>query len=152
MINPIDVYLAGGMRSNWQDFVKETCKDLFDEKIVTWNDPRDNKTSDPEAYGPMDRMRCDHASITFGYAEKDNPLPFPLFMEMGYALGQNKPVIFVNEIPMGDRRYRPFLFAKVFGCRNLMMETELGQGIRDLRMLLTSYAARQGWKGRIESR
>ena len=134
----VKVYLAGGMRTGWQDKVKEECKDLFDQGLVEWKDPRDNKTSDPKLYGPLDRYACDDSRIFFGFAEKSNPLPFPLFMEMGYCLGQeNKVIIFVNEIEDSDPRSRPMLFAKVFGCGHVLMEKELDEGIKLLKQFIT---------------
>ena len=134
MIKPINVYLAGGFRSGWQDKVKEACKDLFDQGLVTWNDPRENNTRDPEVYGPMDRARCELANTCFGYAEKDNPMPFPLFMEMGYMLGRGKSIIFVNELNESDHRYRAYYFAKVFGCEQIPMAENLEIGITALRV------------------
>ncbi len=141
MIQSTDVYLAGGMRSGWQDKVKEACADLLKLKLVTWNDPRENNTRDPELYGPMDRVRCNHADICFGYTEKDNPLPFPLFLEMGYFLGQKKNIIFVNEIEVTDPRYRPMLFTKVFGGGEVLTENNLEQGIKILRITILTHAS-----------
>lgn len=129
----VNVYLAGGFKSGWQDKVKEACKDLLEQGMIEWNDPRENNTRDPNKYGPMDRMRLDVTEIIFGYAEKDNPLPFPLFFEMGYGLGKGYLVIFVNEITEDDPRHRPMLFPTVFGCGWVLTENILAKGIDCLR-------------------
>jgi len=133
----VKVYLAGGMRTEWQDKVKEACRDLFNQGLVDWKDPRDNKTSNPNIYGPLDRQACDDSHIFFGFAEKTNPLPFPLFMEMGYCLGRGgKTIIFVNEIEEADPRSRPMLFARVFGCGHVRTEKNLEEGIQALRLFI----------------
>ena len=135
MIKPVHVYLAGGFKSGWQDAVRKACLDLELKHLVVWEDHRENGTSDPDIYGPIDRRRCEKSSIVFGFAEIDNPLPFPLFFEMGFFLGQKKLVIYVNEIQPEDKRYRPYLFPTKFDNK-IYTEYSLETGIKKLRFLI----------------
>ncbi len=80
-------YLAGGMRSGWQD--------KFDGYDVV--DPRDNQTKIPREYTFWDVAHLQLCDLVFAYLEDDNPSGFGLAVEIGIAIGRGKPVIFVNE-------------------------------------------------------
>jgi nucleoside 2-deoxyribosyltransferase len=96
MLKKVAVYLAGGMKSGWQDDVKRI---LERPNLVTF-DPREY--NDPEA-GPdnyvwNDIFRIRAADIIFGYMEKDNPHGYNLMWELGFATAHDhKQVIFVDE-------------------------------------------------------
>lgn len=73
------VYLAGGMRSNWQDKVKKAFPGIM------FLDPRDHGAKEEAAYTAWDLTGVELADIVFGYIEKDNPNGAGLALEFGYA-------------------------------------------------------------------
>lgn len=90
--NPAKVYLAGGMRTNWQEDVKKECPELafFDPS----SRPPFNTLSE---YGTWDLHHVKHADIIFVYMENTNPSGIGAAVEMGYAKGLGKTVILVLE-------------------------------------------------------
>jgi len=86
------VYLAGGMRSGWQDKVIEACP-----KYVTFLDPRSHGLQEAEHYTEWDLDAIRSCNILFGYLEKDNPAGHNLALEIGYAYALKKIIIFVDE-------------------------------------------------------
>lgn len=109
------VYFCGGMRSGWQDKIKNTViytgrneilpdtisiplKDLiFTAEIVDFIDPRLNGTKVPPEFTTWDLFQLKDCNIVFAYLEKDNPSGFGLAAEIGYAKALGKTIIFVNE-------------------------------------------------------
>ena len=85
------VYLSGGMRSGWQDKVIAECPG------VEFIDPRDHGLHSSMEYTPWDLLAVRRCDIIFAYLEKDNPSGLGLALEVGYAAGLNKTIIFVNE-------------------------------------------------------
>jgi hypothetical protein len=85
------VYLAGGMRSGWQDKVKEALPD------VLFIDPRDHGFTEERLYTAWDMLGVDWCNVVFMYIEKDNPSGANAIYEAGKARGQGKCVIFVDE-------------------------------------------------------
>jgi len=51
----------------------------------------------PNVYTTWDLHGVATAEVIFAYMEKDNPSGYGLSLEIGYALGKGKLVIFVNE-------------------------------------------------------
>ena len=97
------IYLAGGMRSGWQDKVIEACKGLrFD-----FRDPRNNNTKELIEYAVIDLHHIKMSDVIFAYIEKDNPSGAGACVECGYAKGLGKTVIVVNE--KRDDRYLRFI-------------------------------------------
>ena len=86
------VYLAGGMRSDWQDKVNSL-------KGITFLDPRDkpDKKMDLDEYGTWDLTYIKDCDIVFGYMERTNPSGVGMACELGYAFGIGKTVILVLE-------------------------------------------------------
>lgn len=73
------VYLAGGMKTGWQDVVKT----LLPGNIYL--DPRDHHFTDELDYTAWDLTALRKADIVFGYMEKTNPHGAGLALEFGVA-------------------------------------------------------------------
>ena len=89
----MNVYLAGGMRSGWQNKVKQIPNIIF-------FDPRDKETDDiwdVKKYGPWDLAHIRRSDIVFAYMEKDNPSGYGMSCEIGYAYGLGKTVVLCLE-------------------------------------------------------
>lgn len=122
MKKPVDVYLAGGMKSCWQDRVKADLRKLKEKGLVRWSDPRNNGTKNPDEYELLDMMRVEAADIIFGYAEDDNPGLYALCTEIGIGKGMGKKVILVNELKEQTDPERKKYFNFVRGSCNYMTE------------------------------
>ena len=92
------VYLSGGMRTEWQDYVISECKDAN----MLFVDPRKNNTKDPKIYTAWDLFGIEQSDIVLCYLESSNPAGQGLALEAGYGLGLGKHVIAVIE---NDSRY-----------------------------------------------
>lgn len=88
------IYLAGGMKTGWQDKLIEHKK--FEERH-TFFDPRMNNTKEPREYATLDLHNIKQSDLVFAYLEKGNPSGAGLALEIGYGKGLGKTVIFVNE-------------------------------------------------------
>lgn len=104
------VYLAGGMRTGWQDKVREALPSF------TFLDPRFKGASDErkltlEEYGLWDLHHIKECDVVFGYMEKSNPSGVGMACELGYAFGLGKTVILVLEEPNHHQedRYLQFM-------------------------------------------
>jgi hypothetical protein len=85
------VYLAGGLRTGWQDQIK---LELRAYKCI---DPRDCLSSDPAVYTDWDLEAISRCDVVLAYFESDNPTGYALALEVGYAKALNKKVVLVNE-------------------------------------------------------
>lgn len=94
------VYLAGGMKSNWQDKVIEACQ----HKRIQFLDPRSHGLTDEREYTAWDLWAVRQADYVFGYLEKDNPGGHGLMVEFGYGVDAMHELIFVED--EGDERTR----------------------------------------------
>ena len=115
------VYLSGGMKSNWQDRVMQSCPEFV------YFDPRGHGLVDPKEYTKWDLEHVDKADIVFAFMGIDNPSGFGMCLEIGYAHAKGIPIIFVDET---NNKY----FAIVKECC-LINETELEGGIMCLSMV-----------------
>jgi nucleoside 2-deoxyribosyltransferase len=94
----VKIYLAGGMRTNWQDKVF----DALDPKLVWIFDPRtkgqiSDKKMSLEEYSTWDLHHIKQCDIVFGFMERTNPSGIGMAVELGYAFGIGKTVILVLE-------------------------------------------------------
>ena len=87
----LQVYLAGGFRSNWQKKVKDEVG------LFKYYDPSSHSLDDPKEYTAWDLMAIKKSDIVFGYFEATNPAGYALATEMGYAKALGKMLIFVDE-------------------------------------------------------
>lgn len=115
MKKPVDVYLAGGMKSGWQDQVKLALRKIHDQGLVRWSDPRDNYTADPKEYLLLDVMRAESADIIFGVAEDDNPGLYALCVELSLGHAKGARTLLVNQLKetTDPKRKKYFQFVQV---------------------------------------
>lgn len=122
------VYLAGGMRSNWQDKVKKALSAGGPVHII---DPREHAQEDEQDYTAWDLSGVAMADIVFGYLEKDNPNGAGLAVEFGYGAAQGKILYLVEEDGFPFTRYFGMVRAVSHRTSN-----SLDAGVSDLRHYL----------------
>lgn len=99
-MNKVKVYLAGGMKSGWQDNIIER----FKNKLFFFN-PIDHKLDKSKEYTVWDLHFVKESDILFAYMEKDNPSGFGLTLEIGFAKALNKTIILVDERSKNDIQF-----------------------------------------------
>lgn len=88
----MNIYLAGGFHSGWQDKVKPALNaNYFDPRL------KEPKTNTLDEITTWDFLRIKQSDIIFANMERTNPSGFGLAVEIGYARGLNKTVILVLE-------------------------------------------------------
>ncbi len=95
----LTIYLSGGMRGDWQDWVMNALRG-GDFKFI---DPRQNNQSDSSKYTPWDLFGIDQSDIVLCYMEETNPSGAGLCIEAGYGIALRKHVVTVVE--PSDRKY-----------------------------------------------
>ncbi len=65
MKKPVDVYLAGGTKSGWQNQLKRALNKLHQQGLVRWSNPEDNRTRNPEEIGLLNEIRRRNTDIIF---------------------------------------------------------------------------------------
>ena len=116
------VYLAGGMKTNWRESIKEQ------DVSVTWYDPSMHGRENPRDYTEWDLRAIRSSEILFGFLEDSNPSGMGICLEIGYAKALGKTIIFVNE--KSDKR-----FEIAENCANYFTR-DLSEGILILFALL----------------
>lgn len=101
----INVYLAGGMRSGWQDDLKELLKDCSHFHFI---DPRNHGLKESSDYTSWDLFSISKCDILFAFLEKDNPAGYNCIFEMGVAKGLGKMIIFVDQKSNVDEDYAKY--------------------------------------------
>jgi len=119
------VYLAGGLRSGWQDEVIEACPD------VEFLNPRDayleaKESGEPE--DPKDYVRRDvewlrKCDVVFLFQESDLPETANCSWELGYAKALGKLCIYVNQ------RVKPERYASLLALTSNCYTNDLQEGI-----------------------
>ncbi|MBI9062564.1 MAG: hypothetical protein JEZ14_11310 [Marinilabiliaceae bacterium] len=94
------IYLAGGMKSGWQDQIIEKFKGRF----VFYN-PRYHGLIHPGEYTTWDRHYVKKCDILFAFMESDNPSGFGLTLEIGLAKSLNKTIILIDEKSKEDESF-----------------------------------------------
>jgi len=97
------IYLAGGMRTGWQNIVRRAVEHH------TYYDPRDHHLNEWPLYSAWDFGMVANCDWVFGYFEEGNPSGYGLCGEMGYGKGLGKRIIFVDEISAVSERHRNHL-------------------------------------------
>lgn len=92
------VYLAGGMKSGWQDRVIPLCPG------VTFLDPRSWESPDPLVYTNRDLVAVRDADLVLAQMGGDNPSGFGMSVEVGFAYGLGKHIVFLDETGNDWRR------------------------------------------------
>ena len=94
------VYLAGGMKSDWQDRVIAACPHL------AFRDPRTHGLTDETEYTEWDLRGIRDSQIVLAYMDAGNPSGFGLSLEVGYARALGRTIFYVNEdAPERQRRF-----------------------------------------------
>ena len=109
------VYLAGGMRTDWQD--KVIVIKRYPDETISFYDPRNKNVENErqltlEEYGTWDLHHIKQCDIVFGYMEKTNPSGVGMACELGYAFGIGKTVILVLEEDNEHQKDRYIQFMK----------------------------------------
>lgn len=108
------VYLAGGMKSGWQDKVIQAYPG------IEFLDPRTHGLTDPMEYTQEDMRMIEEADVVFAYMEESNPGGYALGLEVGYALGLNKSVIWSDDLSEQRGRYFNMLRCAVQDRQNCL--------------------------------
>lgn len=122
------VYLAGGMRSGWQDMMPCGPRYL---------DPRSHGLTNPDDYTAWDLRAIGQCDVLFGYMEESNPSLYGLCLEVGYAKALGKRIILVDGLSREHQMVghlhvpRARYFGMVRSCSNVVSPT-LMDGIRAL--------------------
>lgn len=85
------VYLAGGMKSNWQDQI------VLPDGVEVF-DPRKSGLPDPADYTRWDLEHVARADFVIAQMAPDNPSGYGVSVEIGFAYALRKPIIFVDQI------------------------------------------------------
>lgn len=85
------IYLAGGMKSDWQDKVMVACPNH------TYFDPRTHGLENPADYTKWDLEHVAKSDLVFACFTLDNPSGFGMCIEIGYAHRADKQIILVDE-------------------------------------------------------
>jgi hypothetical protein len=133
MEKAVTIYLAGGMRTNWQDTLIEFMRRQRPEVPVIYLDPRQSGAKDEETYTAWDVAAVAMADILFVYLEAENPSGAGLALEIGVAEGLKragkpaKEIVFVCDPKHPHHRY--FGMARV--CSNSVYD-DFQQGLQRL--------------------
>lgn len=131
------IYLAGGMRSGWQDRVIEAVNAAIPEGDVCFLDPRKHGLGDPEAYTEWDISNIVTSCIVLAYLEKTNPGGANMALELGYAKGYAKgrrlPVYI---IVVDEKQDKYFSMMRTTHIADVLCTT-LEEGIQILITLIT---------------
>ena len=96
------IYLAGDMRSGWQDKLIA----LLPEGVEAI-DPRKHGLADPAEYTTWDLAGVRRADAVVVFMDPANPSGFGLSIECGYGFALDKRIIFVDQMGV-DWRSRYF--------------------------------------------
>ena len=100
----LKVYLAGGMRTNWQQKVIDSVTNNERSKTTFFN-PRYHGLELPKEYTIWDLFHIKESHIVFAYMEESNPSGMGLALEIGYAVASGKTVILVDEKSSKDEKF-----------------------------------------------
>lgn len=104
------IYLAGGMRSGWQDLVLDHLQQHYARPFIPL-DPRQHGSTDENLYTSWDLTAVEMSDILFVYLEAGNPGGHGLALEVGFGMGMSrmgaapKHVIFIEEPNHPATRY-----------------------------------------------
>jgi len=87
------IYLAGGIKSNWQQKIVNS----IDAEFFNPRTKEVDRTLTLTEFGTWDLHFIKQCDIVFAYMEKNNPSGIGMAVEMGYAKGLGKTVILCLE-------------------------------------------------------
>ncbi|WP_367390121.1 nucleoside 2-deoxyribosyltransferase domain-containing protein [Lewinella sp. LCG006] len=126
------IYLAGGLRSDWQKKVIEA----FDDEFIFFNPREHGLENNSREYTTWDLHFLGQSDILFGYMETDNPSGYGLALEVGFAKAQGKTIILVDEKSPKDSSFDRY-YKMVHDTSNVVFYT-LDQGIEYLKSFARS--------------
>jgi len=91
------VYLAGGMKSGWQEKVRRNGP-----PGVRYLNPCDHGLSGEREYTAWDLYALKSSDVLFVYFESSNPSGYGLSLEAGFAYALGKTIVFVDEKTASD--------------------------------------------------
>lgn len=100
------IYLAGGMKSQWQDRVIAALPQYG------FRDPRTHGLENEKDYTEWDLRAIRDSSIVLAYMDSANPSGFGLSLEVGYAKALGRTIFYVCE----DATERQRFFGMVRSC------------------------------------
>jgi nucleoside 2-deoxyribosyltransferase len=118
------IYLAGGMKSNWQDEVIAALP------AVTFRDPRSHGLTDEKSYTEWDLKAIRDCDVVLAYMDTFNPSGFGMSLEVGYAHALGRIIFYVCE----DETPRQKYFGMVRACATKCFDS-LERAIEALREL-----------------
>ena len=125
----LKVYLAGGMKSGWQDKVRRKIYAANSEKFDRFEffNPSTHGLTDSKEYTTWDLFHVQHCDIVFAYMEEANLSGYGLALEIGFAKALGKTIILVEEKSKTDESFAR-KFAIVRESATVVFE-ELDKGI-----------------------
>ena len=121
------VYLAGGMRSGWQERVRA---EIPGHRYI---DPCEHGLARETEYTLWDLLAIDSADVVFAYFEADNPSGFGLSLEVGYAKRGGKRIILVDEKSVTEEAMSRRL-EMLYSCADVVVQS-LDDGLHILQSL-----------------
>jgi len=119
------IYLAGGMKSGWQDRVISAVPKF------SFKDPRAHGLRDEKAYTDWDLRAIRDSQIVLAYMDSQNPSGYGLALEIGYAKALGREIWYVCEDILDRQKF----FGMVRACADRQFDS-LDQAID----ALASYA------------
>ena len=113
------IYLAGGMKSKWQDKVMTACP------AHEFIDPRTHGLTSEKEYTAWDLAGVRRSDLVLAYMDSDNPSGYGLALEVGYASALFVPIWYVCEDTTARQRY----FGMVRACSDKLF-SDLDEAIR----------------------
>jgi hypothetical protein len=110
------IYLAGGMKSGWQEKIIKRFEGQFD-----FYNPAKHGLINSSEYTTWDMHYVKQCDILFAFMESDNPSGFGLTLEIGLAKSLNKTIILIDEKSKGDVSFAK-KFAIVREVANVVFE------------------------------
>lgn len=129
-MNKIKVYLAGGMKGDWQD----QLIGIIGERAA-FIDPRTHGYTSEDEYTDWDLKGVRDCDVLFAYMEKSNPSGYGMMLEIGYAKAMGKVIIFANQGMADDRKG---YFGMARACADAQFTT-FGHGLSYLEGLVTGW-------------
>jgi nucleoside 2-deoxyribosyltransferase len=93
------IYLAGGMKTNWQSLIKEHCKGAI------FIDPRESGQPAEAEYTAWDLAAVERCDAIVGLMEATNPGGAGLAVEFGWGARAGKHLILVEQAGYPQERY-----------------------------------------------
>ncbi len=126
------VYLAGGMKSSWQDIAIGRIAERHINPVMHL-DPRRHGSRDESVYISWDLAGVEAADVVFAHLERDNPGGHGLALEIGFAVGMARAGARLKHIILVGKDGHPA--ARYFGmgrvCSDVVVKS-LEEGIEKL--------------------